>query len=77
MGEDTGEDGRCWANTQLPVAMDCIVGKVHRSFWQHFRHEWVHKLLFVLALWKDSLTVFVDCYCSADGHSYKLHPSVF
>jgi len=50
LGEDSGEDGGCGTNTWLHIALDCIVGKVHRPYWQHFRHEWVNKLSYVKAL---------------------------
>jgi len=48
LGEDSGEDGSCWTNTWLRISLDCVVGQVHRSCWQHFSHEWVYKLVTAL-----------------------------
>jgi len=50
VGEDTGEDDCRWTHTRLRVALDCCVGKVHRSSWQHISYEWVQRLSYISRL---------------------------
>jgi len=61
LGEDSGEDGRCWAHAWPRLSLDCVVGKVHRSCWQHFYYEWVCRLLYVQAAWIISLIIIAGC----------------